>query len=33
MNRELGVVFVGVDADKNEILFKDATGAVLRRRF
>jgi hypothetical protein len=29
----LGVVFVGVDAKTNELLFKDNTGAVVRRPF
>ncbi len=33
LDRELGVIFVGVDSDSNEILFKDATGAIVRRRY
>ena len=33
LDRDLGVVFDGVDATTSEILFKDATGAVVRRRF
>jgi len=33
MNRNLGVVFIGVDEITNEILFKDAKSAVIRRRF
>lgn len=33
MDRALGLVFVGVDTTTNEIIFKDATGAVVRRRF
>jgi hypothetical protein len=33
MNSDLGVVFFGVDPNTGEILFKDATGVILRRRF
>ena len=33
LDRGLGVVFVGVDANTNEIIFKDTTGAEARRRF
>ena len=33
MEPTLGVVFVGLDAATGEIIFKDSTGAVLRRRF
>jgi hypothetical protein len=33
IDRSLNVVFVGVDPATNEIIFKDATGAVIRRRF
>jgi hypothetical protein len=33
LDRGLGVVFVGVDANTNEIVFKDTTGAEVRRRF
>jgi hypothetical protein len=33
MDRELGVIFVGVDGDAGEIVFKDATGAIARRRY
>jgi hypothetical protein len=29
----LGVVFDSVDAATSQIIFKDATGAVVRRRF
>ena len=33
IDRALGLVFVGVDTATDEIIFKDATGAVVRRRF
>jgi hypothetical protein len=33
VDRALGLVFVGVDVATSEIIFKDATGAVVRRRF
>ena len=33
VDRSLGLVFVGVDAATSEIVFKDSTGAVVRRRF
>lgn len=33
MNSDLGVVFFGVDPNTGEILFKDASGVILRRRF
>jgi hypothetical protein len=33
MDRALGLVFVGVDAATSEIIFKDSTGAEVRRRF
>jgi hypothetical protein len=33
VDRALGLVFVGVDDATSEIIFKDATGAVVRRRF
>ena len=29
----LGVVFVGVDTETNELIFQDPTGAVVRRLF
>jgi hypothetical protein len=33
LDRDMGVVFDGVDAATSEVLFKDATGAVVRRRY
>jgi hypothetical protein len=33
LDHDLGVVFDGLDSTSNEIIFKDATGAVVRRRF
>jgi hypothetical protein len=30
---ELGVVFVGIDSATDELIFKDTTGAVVRRHF
>ena len=33
LDHDLGVIFDGLDSTSNEIIFKDATGAVVRRRF
>jgi hypothetical protein len=33
IDAELGVVFADVDTANKELIFKDATGAVVRRHF
>jgi hypothetical protein len=33
LDHDLGVIFDGLDTTSDEIIFKDATGAVVRRRF
>ncbi len=33
INQDLGVVFVGVDPVTQQLIFKDRTGAIIRRDF